>query len=613
MVMPYSNPSQKVNIQNLIENQFKIQIDAILTPEEQQDFLNSPLKYKERIKTKARFQAERELQGLQVAIDTKESLLARWEEIFEETFAMLLPPNMSPQLANSLEVLNIYGVQKDAHTNHPAHSETQSLTHKFSRVVMRYPNQEVLAQLHFLHSVINNEFNKMNDAEIDWLLGGAPMARGGFENAKHFKTFFAKNPQEISSSRLITAIDTITTAIAYRTIGASWTIPPHNPNILMPGYDMQKKLKATFIKGFIDIIYEKAYTAREFDIQDGDDSNNNIEALADNVSVVSDIDDEPKAKSSRRMELPNKTYRTKIYPSDVNYTWPGAAALGNIPIRSHVSGSTPMVLSIIETFYKKYKNRWFSSGQKAKMLAGALLIPAYERGDFHTVAETAAGIEYYIETKNSQPQTYGPRTCLQKGLDAMVEATDKRLQPHLEIVSKHIMAQTKYLPCAPTMDFRRSLETIKFSDDKPLIFSLINKNIQEISSIDVKNHEKIDKLKQTLDAINDSIELRKQRGFWSIFFKTGKTPDWKECVKAIKAWTLDILKNAEPGSLDRLTMQKVRQILHTHRHRGSFFFKTTSEKNESYQTHLEVMTHKEKEEKAMDKIFASSAKMYKSF
>lgn len=421
---------------------FNIPLPKIqLFKEKNKDF-NAP-DYEKNLKILLFSELEQYFQNLVVSTEATELLKKRITDSFQEKFAIFKQNRMK---LNEAEVLlKEYGAQKDLKVTHPSHAGIKEKTHQISRLVMRNLNPAIRNELNKVHQMFKDEFATLTDDEIHWLLGGAPSARGGFKDSTSFREFLNKPPDELSSSRLITAIDTISTAIGYRAIGASWATPPCFPTATDAAYNLYQKMKNKFHAKIVPFIGEKTYTTRDLDMYSSPKKPNisasYIGVEPDNISEASSV-----AYVEEKLPLQTltgKDFRIAIGSESDGYTWPAAAFYGNIPIRAHVSGSAPIALSVISTLYEDRGDAWFQHEDNVKTFSGAVIIPSYERGDFHSVVETAAALEYFLDCRKQQvPKTRSPKTCLQTGLDCMVSAVSESFKSAISIITTDMMSMT---------------------------------------------------------------------------------------------------------------------------------------------------------------------------
>ncbi|MCS5710676.1 hypothetical protein [Candidatus Berkiella aquae] len=334
-----------------------------------------------------------------------------------------------------------------------------------SRAVMRHPDEKVLEMLCDLHQEMKSTFVNEPDEGIEWLLGGSrDMARGGFKNAQTFKAFLNKDPRKMSPSRLITGLETVATAIGYRMIHANWSLPPTNPNDPMqnatPAQKQMNELiqKIRFTNG--DVIMPpigEAYVNRGFDdvARSPISLDDDIDIEAEDVSEASDLDGIDEEVVLPAQKLPARVFQKH---NDHALSWPAAALKSNIDVRAHTSGTAPLALSAIEGVLGYNRSgKLLTKEEELRKLSGALLVASFLRGDFHTPAETQAGVEHYISEKKKRKnpslktQLLQPKAAFTLALNSMSEASknskvskkDKlALQSAIQMLSDEIISGT---------------------------------------------------------------------------------------------------------------------------------------------------------------------------
>lgn len=451
-----------------------------------------------------------------------------------------IPPNL-------VESLERYGYQK-SHQSHK-HNNIKYLTHTLSRIVMRNPSHEIRKQLYRLHQIIKNVFISMPDDEINWLLGGVDVARGGFKDAKSFKVFFQKDPEKITTSRLITAFDTLTTAIGYRAIDRDSGHPPIKPDPSQPGYTMYTKIHALLDGKFQPYPEEKTYSARGFDWYESPGDSDTvqgsyIETEADVVSDASDVEDEEERQPGA--PVAGIRFHQILAPGMEKESWPAAASRGGIPIRAHLSGTVPLALTVLEQLYAISGETWFQYDDNVRKLSGAIFLPAYERGDFHTIAETAGSVAYFLQSRakvNSLP--IPPKQCLQIGLEYMQSATEDEIQKIIKASSDFILSNTVDIPAMMQLHFSDALRIIEYSHDLPLV----KKTIERFTSIILEARtdppkEKIQALSKLFVSLEKSIAFNKKSSCAILFFPKINAHDIFESLKLrIKMGVDEILRD----------------------------------------------------------------------
>lgn len=393
----------------------------------------------------------------------------------------------------ALRDLEKLGAKKDFTVTHDKHTEVQSIVHTIARTVMRNVSPEIEKQLHTLHTMICKEFAHMSDESIQWLLDAVPAARGTFKNPMSFRSFFQHEPSTISSSRLITAIDSITAALAYRAINSPKAPPPIIP-VNTPAQEMYDKIHQMFDGSMTPFLGEKTYSMRNIEfLNPSQITSGYVEAYADDVSDVSDMEDDGEKKPKKK--LPSNYFKVRLNPLREGYTWAAAAQKGHIPIRGHVSGTTPLALSIINCLYNREQNPWLQDKENTRTLAGALLLPSYVRGDFHSIAETTAGVEYYLQVRATEaPIPYSPQQCFQFGLQYMANATHDEANSTLEALIPYVISKTESLSVMINPNLEEAFAIIHQTNEQHVLKRLIDYILPKIIQSQESNDQKLSHL-----------------------------------------------------------------------------------------------------------------------
>ncbi len=413
-----------------------------------------------------------------------------------------------PGLKQLLEALEPYAHSKHS-VPHSRHTKLQAITRKLSRAVMRYPSQEVKEQLYILHGILKDQFSTMSTSAIEWLLGGAPASRGRFKDGGSFKSFFDADPKIIPPSRLITGLETIATAISYRALDANWAAPPINPypNQHPEESLMHRKIKALFPKDIFVPCIGAAYNMRDEDqinnnpFSTSTEQKNQVQFFPDDISDVSDAE-YPSAETRPKELLPVRSFKEKPILGMPQHTWPAGAHHGNIPSRSHVSGTAPLVLGVINRLFAIKGHSWIEQDNNVRKLAGAILCPTYERGDFHTIAETAAGTEYYLEARQpgNTKSALSPQEAFKCALQHMTSATEEELHAILKKISPLLISKTRDLPVLSRIDFKTLINILKNStalDKFPIdkfMYKILNFDFVLFENKAVENLDKLAEL-----------------------------------------------------------------------------------------------------------------------
>lgn len=351
----------------------------------------------------------------------------------------MFKPNFDKQ---ALEVLEQIGGIKKTTEERRSHKKTLLPSEKLAyvrdqvrtilRAVMRQPNKEVFSQLVFLHGKIKENFESMTDEAIRFLLKhSASEARGGFtpkvkkerkeiikDAVQKFRDFLAQEPHTIKPQLLLTKIETILAAMGYL-YSANLADTTEEQKMFDKVEELMKDKVAERIK--------ITYPSRTTDLVLGKEP-----SVSDIVAEPQDVSSASEAEEEER--YPPKPPSAKFFNkgSETNISWPEAAVENGIPIRAHVSASATLLMPAIDGLYDSGTNRseWFKNDNNAKMLSGALLLPTLERGDYHTIAETTVGVNFYLNERArkkkdehtivNEPMT--PDQAFKDGLSMLVNA-----------------------------------------------------------------------------------------------------------------------------------------------------------------------------------------------
>lgn len=312
---------------------------------------------------------------------------------------------------SSLQILASIGSEKESSQQRRAleglskeEVENILITEDMCRAVMRFPAAEILDQCLYIHQRMAEEFKDMDDESIDWLLGGSSdMARGGFHDghgltaAQKFKAFLGLSKEELihHPQKLITAIETIATAMGYRAIHATWAVTPFEPET--PAQRLMDEKIQNMIHDKLTKPIGAIYTARSEDDLIAHPCDDSIEILARQGDVSSASDCELEDQRPIK-QLDSRKFRNEVIQGHLS--WIGAAVKGGISVRGHISGTCPLTLSAIDglcsTGSDPEKSQWLNLDRNFNSLAGAVVVATFERGDYHSIAETAAGVNHYL-------------------------------------------------------------------------------------------------------------------------------------------------------------------------------------------------------------------------
>jgi hypothetical protein len=327
-----------------------------------------------------------------------------------------------------------------------------------ARAVMRSPSVETKTLLYQLHASLKCLLMGEEDEGLDWLLGGSSKeTRGGFLNVSSLRAFLNRDPQGVSSSRLITGIETLLSAIAYRKFCSEHqhrTLPirPQTP-AQQAVFNLFSTLQCHFPEletAYSDRRYciKATYSSSESYPPKFCDYNPMMEFFTPTREEISDASDAEELPPFKKL-LPAIVFRKQKKTED-SLTWVGAAHAGNIPIRCAISASVCICLETALWLLQKVPETTVTASQHKiiELLTGALFIPTYFRADYHSIAETAAGSLFYkkyTQKNHSEVPFIGPKDALQVGLQWMAQAIDPQYQEAINNRVTAILKETLYV------------------------------------------------------------------------------------------------------------------------------------------------------------------------
>jgi len=296
------------------------------------------------------------------------------------------------------------------------------------RVAMREPSNEVLHQLAIMHRCARSLFIDMTDEAIEWLITASPSEHGWFKSASSLRRFLETDTDSISNSRLITGIGGVVTCMAYRAVSLNSAMQPIFP--CSTEIKRMSQFLRDHVEPFLVCKINRAYKTRP---QDGQ-APTLIEAITlearDDLSDASGVEfDEEKLP---RVRLKSSMFnRTVVNTHSDN--WVSAAVKSGVNARAHVSGTVPLALAAcagLLSLHDSSESDWFHDNDKLRVFCGSFLIPVYVRGDYHSLSETAAGIEHFIaeRTQHSSSVPRQPAELYQIALLLMKESVDNNLK-----------------------------------------------------------------------------------------------------------------------------------------------------------------------------------------
>ncbi|MGY3804731.1 hypothetical protein ACWNT8_11745 [Pigmentibacter ruber] len=319
--------------------------------------------------------------------------------------------------------------------NYEKVKNTADITYKILRSVMRNPSKELLISLQELHKNLRL-FIPNDPITLNWILGGLKSNEKNYTNSRKDSSYFvARTPwkniddiinfldadaSQMPSSLLIVGLENLVCALAYRSINASWV---EDPNPSLETVNSLTQIRANFIKELTQLNYQWLVptigTLFNRGIEQVFDTTTSLNPDSyfpsdynENLSDVSDSEESSDDKNIKKKRLPKfNFYKTSQIDGVYGNTWTYSAHNAGLTVRANVSGSAPLALSIVVGFANSYQSPhlkfllWnptdFQIFKKNIQLLGTLLlVPNYERSDYHTVAETFVGITYYIYKLN---------------------------------------------------------------------------------------------------------------------------------------------------------------------------------------------------------------------
>jgi hypothetical protein len=247
----------------------------------------------------------------------------------------------------------------------------------------------------------------------------------------------------------------------------------------------------------------------------------------------------------------------------------------------------------------------FIQDNHVRILAGALLHPTYQRGDYHTIAETAAGIEYYLESRAGQNLTLlTPQESFKSGLQHMILATEGNLHDLLANMYPLILTQTLDVSVVfkPRIeDYLYIIKTrIDYSDksQQEEFINSLGKILTEVVQPNYNIAAKIKLLSLLLHTVNES-KVSHEKKYQGIFKKTEKTELYRFALENIKRTLLNELDKAPIGLLKKEDVLAAKKILGTYKTNGRHMLNTTSLSDPCFKKH-------ELEQQKQDKIIAKT-------
>ena len=375
---------------------------------------------------------------------------------------------------------------------------------KMARAAMRHPSSEVRTQLEDLHVRLKELLLPLSDASLIWILGGSKISHGRF-TIKSLKTFLNKDCKDISSSRLISGIETLLCDIAYRAIRVPWSTPPIQPDTpdLSETCTNLWSLIYKYLAPPINMI-----CPRNLDVVE-DGSSAEIKIDPDDLSDVSDTEDELKRSTEvlpgcgMRSVIVESTRKTKIK------SWVQTAIDNGIPIRSHVSSTLALELAVVMgLFHTGTTNTWADSDENLSKLA-AVLMAHFLRGSFHSFAESSVGVHHYLSHRKRKHDPSlamtipSPRDALETALSMLASAVSNDVADESSMSLREAINILKPVIMASTVVSFQSIDISTIEDELKPIKTEITEISAKIEGLIAKDQETTTEAKgSSLDKIS---------------------------------------------------------------------------------------------------------------
>lgn len=293
--------------------------------------------------------------------------------------------------------------------------KNELISRNLSRLFMKHPHADVKTYLANVHRKLGEILNPRSDKEILWLLAGNEhCSRGGFHTPEQLRRFLNLPIDEITASALMTKIETLLTAIAYRGVDMGGS---PNPIPIDPEEQSMRALCKQLVSEKIPPIglsfptrfsdaTEDVLNHRTGRFVPRPRSKQPMQAddiLADqqDISDASDVEDDCKQPRKR---LPAKRFtKYSFHPAQDSHersklSFPGKSRQAGVPVRCHASGSASLALAAIEGILAAGTTPPIEFKESDILtLVAPVLLATYDRGDFHSFAETQAGIFHFIK------------------------------------------------------------------------------------------------------------------------------------------------------------------------------------------------------------------------
>lgn len=293
-----------------------------------------------------------------------------------------------------------------------------------ARALQRHPNLRVRKNLNLIHFKLAEKLNGMSDESLEWLLGGSgKTSRGKFNSPSELRAFLNTNVNDILSSQLISRLELLTTAIGYRAIQAKWGQEP-----IVPKTPDQKKMYDVLreiTNGQIVCPINSVYTQRA---TDSTSNGADVIVCEQDDELSDDEDDAYRGQPNER--IPSAYF--KAISDNGQPSWVSEARENGVYVRHHVSGTSPLNLSAVLGLLREPGESYaaiLENEDEVRELFTALIMPKFLRSDYHSLAETQAGIDHvFAEITHSKDNTLprsqviDPITAEQRAYTAMCNA-----------------------------------------------------------------------------------------------------------------------------------------------------------------------------------------------
>jgi hypothetical protein len=283
--------------------------------------------------------------------------------------------------------------------------------------------------------------------------GSSINSRCGFRDVHALREFLRTDPHTIPPSVLMSKLETILTAIGYRSIRASWTQKPHHAGEIAGRWRTARRIDRSMAHRVCAI--GDSYPERgSEEIADASPETTPCSFEECAGYQREEISDTSEGESLAPARLPaHKFHRYKDLPAGAprELTWPGAAWDAGIPIRSKTSGTLPLAFAAALKILRDTLpgEAWVRDPGELARTVGSMLIACFHRGDFHTFAESAAGVQHFLSEQAHQddtveiPSAIHPREALIKAFEWMNAGMDPAYREDVARVANARMQEVR--------------------------------------------------------------------------------------------------------------------------------------------------------------------------